>query len=248
MALIAIPVYLTAPTLPTGTCYPATVQELANLLFGSTQAQMESAIVPGFFTQGADVPEVDARDYPWLRTAGDNLDGWYTWDGASLGWVRPHRVPASGKEIIIWKDSESALWAYDGGDGEDPVAHPPTAATGAMWVRDTDFDFRFPIGIGTNPTGYSGVFTTLALGATGGEEKHALVADENGAHTHEIKQWDGPVGGATGQAMLRVATTPAAVVPNYVSESSGLSTAHNTMPPYRSVIFAKRSARIYYRI
>lgn len=255
MSLFTIPVYITPPTLPDGQCWTETPQELVNLIFAAIQAQMETTVNPGFFNQGSDVPEIDNRIYPWLRDAGDYLDGWFTYSGTYSGWIRPHRIPASANERMIWKGTEADLWAYDGGDGEDPAVHAPTAATGAMWVRDTDFDFRFPVGIGTNPTGYDGVNTSLAVGATGGEEKHALTEDENAPHTHDILQWDGPVGGATGQAMLRVLTTPAAYSPNYVTENSGgdpldgnSPVAHNNMPPYRAVIFAKRSARVYYRI
>lgn len=69
------------------------------------------------------------------------------------------------------------------------------------------------------------------LGGAGGEEKHALIADENGPHTHNIKWGQGAgISGATGGSSY-VTQDYYTILPDYAM-TSGLGTPHNNMQPW----------------
>lgn len=69
------------------------------------------------------------------------------------------------------------------------------------------------------------------IGGVGGEEKHALIADENGPHTHNIK-W-GQATGISGVTGGNSYTTQDyyTILSNYAM-TSGLGTPHNIMQPW----------------
>jgi len=71
--------------------------------------------------------------------------------------------------------------------------------------------------------------TARTIGATGGEESHALSNAEMPSHSHRI-----PAGGAGGSGGIDAAN---AVFTSYKwqSEATGSDTPHNTMPPYTVV-------------
>jgi hypothetical protein len=181
-------------------------------------------------------------------------------------WVSPNPIEAEAESRTWWTGSEADLWSYDGGDGSDPTSSPPTATTGAMWVRDTDYDFRFPLGMGTSPAPYS---TTVSPGDTGGEEKHVLTGDEftDGDHIHTVGRMadnsnddgvfltgtsdkNGIGRQITGDSGSNITANLSAKSGSYLV-TSGVNSeptieAHNNMPPFRVGIWAKRSARQYY--
>ena len=160
-------------------------------------------------------------------------------------WISPHPIPPSGQQVIIWKDTESALWSYDGGDGKDPTSNPPTSVSGAMWVRDTDFDFKFPVGMGTNGTTYDGnVATVITPGDTGGEERVTQTLDQLVPHYHTCKKDKLVATGGGGTVVLQDDTSESLLTGN-TENSIGAGNSANNMPPYRGVLFAKRSSRIY---
>lgn len=228
-------------------------------------AQM-AGFVPGaynFFNFGNDEPAVNDRNKPWLRTNADGtFDKVYVFAGGA--WVSPHSVPASSAMRMWWTDSEANLWAYDGGDGVDPGTTTPTASTGAMWERDDDYDARVPLQAGTLPSSL-----VLNVGDTGGEEKHTLLTAEIPAHTHflsadEVDSASAGTGNSIDSATQMVKrrtgggdlnynliqTTTAATV-GLTSSVGGtgtpaVTTPHNTLPPYRVGMWAKRTARISY--
>jgi hypothetical protein len=180
---------------------------------------------------------------------------------------------------MIWKGTEAALWAYQGGDGTDPASVAPTDFTGAMWQVDTDFEFRFPLGIGhsnigTNPVPYAPASNTVvAQGATGGAEKIVITPVD---HTHLVGRMRGDSGATgddvdflTGATSIDLTSVTArvircdhdAAVTENISTVSGeyLVTKQQEkvgggvpdnitqaqMPPYKAVVFARRTARKY---
>lgn len=231
-----------------------------------------TGFVPGEYSVIIDSgtePDAEDRDKLWHK----QLPG-----GAPTGklysyylgkWVTPHPIEASAKMRMWWTGTESELWAFDGGDGSDPSSSAPTATTGAMWSRDTDYDFRFPLAMGTSPAPAS---TSVVPGDTGGEENHTATdldhihvtgrfnADSGSNPDH----WYGLVGDGTGPAGLarRVVGATSGLVEadintqdgKYTLASSPLNgdltpheaTPQNNMPPYRTGLWAKRSARVYY--
>jgi microcystin-dependent protein len=209
----------------------------------------------------------------WLKTTKDattsspldfgNLVRWFGWNGAL--WVAPHNQPPSGNDRHLWVGSETELWGYDGGDGNNPLAIAPTDTTGAMWQTDTNFSFRFPLGVGTNPTAYDGnPANAVAVGGTGGEERHVLTAAELKKHTHFLANsqaadvtgvWPTAAqniaveGGGAGTADFAYAFSPSksAAAPDVgLSGETGGDQSHQNMPPFIGVYFIKRTARKFY--
>lgn len=232
-------VTLTAGQLPQGFCFQNPQQ-----YFEAIVAAM-SAVLPGAYSTfnfGNSTPAPEDQDKPWIRTdAFGNFDRLYTFNGK---WVSPNPRPPSENERMIWKGSYAQLWAYDGGDGVDPSATAPTATTGAMWQADTDFSFRVPVGAGTNPTAYDGVNTTIAVGDTGGEQKHVQDKSELCAHEHVSPFFKQNTGGGLTQHAYDANGTGADL--NTSTEGGGK--AFNVMQPYRGVIFARRTSRIYFTV
>ena len=261
---------------PAGFCWQNPQQYAAALL------QILTGTIAGTFSgvSFGDAPPADLGS-PWARTTGGGqyLDGIYVYTGGR--WMRPHPVPPLDQQVIIWKGKEEELWAYDGGDGTDPSGPgtAPTLVSGAMWIRDTDFDLRFPLGIGTSATIYPPETTELTVGEgdTGGEERHALTVhpvtgdSENAPHTHFIMTNTAPVVDTTsvnannhatyqtintGGSTADYHTGGSATAPTFGITSveggdpnnSNSAIAHNNMPPYRGVIYAKRSLRKYYTV
>jgi microcystin-dependent protein len=206
----------------------------------------------------------------WLQTTQDatsdnpNFFGemvrWFIYDG--VNWLSPHPVPPNCPECRIWTGTEQALWSYDGGDGSDPSTNPPTANTGAMWVVETAFQFRFPLGVGTSPTGFDGnVPSAVAVLEQGGDERVTLGTNQAGPHKHELiaaldssptvvpitdsnQVSSRPVDNTVGFDVINGTSAPAA---NGLSgEMVGTTLSHQNMPPFVGVFFIKRSTRIYY--
>ena len=250
-----IPITFTVGSLPIGWCWTGG-QDFLNLAFG-TVGPVVTGSIPGVGAPvivSATSAGVDLTSL-WARTVGGIIEGIYSYSG---GWFRAHPVPPSSASRIIWTDIESALWAYDGGDGSNPATNPPTTNTGAMWVRDTNFGaddgsacFRVPVGAGVNPTAYDGnAATAITVGSTSGEERHILTAPESGipSHTHSAFS-QVATGGLTGTANplhdFQGSTGDINTVRGVANiGGASASNSHTNMPPYYGVIFAKRSVRV----
>jgi len=239
-------VVLTAGQLPAGYCWASPQQYLNDIVSVITAALTGNFSGINF---GTDTPAPEDQDKPWFRLNADGSpDRWYVFMGQ---WISPHPIPPSGQQVIIWKDTESALWSYDGGDGKDPTSNPPTAVSGAMWVRDTDFGsddgtkcFRFPVGAGKNPTAYeTNPATSIQPGDEGGDERVVQTLDQLVPHYHPCKKDNIGVSGG-GTPVLQDDTSLSVAIGN-TENSIGAGDSANNMPPYRGVIFAKRSSRIY---
>lgn len=258
--------------LPTGYCWTGPQQFMTDVLNRLAGTVGDGAGI----VMGSDIPAAGDRDKIWVRlNAGDlTLEGIYIYSGA---WHRPHPIASSSKERMIWTGTEAELWAYDGGSGENPSSVAPTDMGGAMWEVDTDFNFRFPLGIGANNTGTNGTTyngdpaTSVAQGATGGAEKVALSNDESPDHVHCIGRMksNSGAGGDNGDfltgttavtegAAKRVRGLDDSPISVNISADTGdflvtatdeetagavAPDAHNNMPPYKAVVFAKRTAR-----
>ena len=102
------------------------------------------------------------------------------------------------------------------------------AAIGVVWgAGDGSTTFNLPDARGRSAmgAGQGSGLTARTLGATLGEEAHALTANENGAHTHTTGI---QMIGDTGNVRPIPWTTPTGTVE---TNSSGLGTPHNTVHP-----------------
>lgn len=223
------PVTLVPGTLPYD-CYPALPQTLNIDIVTRIVASISEAF-PGIVV-GNTEPDPQYRDRVWFNTISTR---WYYYINGM--WQRVYDVAASSSERRLWVGLETDLDTYDGGS-----SGAVGSSTGPLWEVDHNFDGRFPIAPGLVPT-YTPPLT-VAVGDTGGEGQHSLTADENGPHTHVTKL---PRDGAAPDMLesTAIATHDQTVTLPWTSESSGLGTAHNNLPPYRGVFLIKRTARVY---
>lgn len=194
-------------------------------------------------------PVATDRDKIWIQLGADNLPTgrFFTYVG---GWFMRHPRRDSGSiymgERLWWVGTESDAWSLDGGSGQDPSGTPPTLTTGAMWEKDSDFDFRFPLAAGTSPKP-----TTVSIGATGGEEEHALIVSEIPPHVHTFPIYNGD---GANNSTDRINTTDELVVANPTFPTSSVGgtgtpavvVAHNNLPPYRVGIWLKPTIRQFF--
>ena len=221
---------LTAPSLPANYC-PASYQKLANDIIGGTQATFNSTIGNSFFNFGPTYPAINNRIYPWLDENGQ----WWIYDQGF--WLRKNPVTAA-YERRIYVGTTTDLLSYDGGDGTATA----TTTTGPMWMVDTLFDARFPVGAGAfAASGAVAVLGTATSTSIVGEDQHTLTVPEIPAHTHNffpLVTADANNGGANG---VQYGTTA-----NVATSSTGGGAAHNNLPPFYGVYFIKRTSRVYY--
>jgi hypothetical protein len=222
---------LTAPSLPANYC-PASYQKLANDIIGGTQATFNSTIGNSFFNFGPTYPAINNQIFPWLDQDGN----WWIYD-QSL-WTRKNPVVANGFDRRIFVGTTTDLLSYDGGDGTATA----TTTTGPMWMVDTEFEARFPVGVGAFvASGAVAVMGKATSTAIVGEDQHTLTIPEMPAHTHNffpLVTADANNGGANG---VQYGTTA-----NVATSSTGDGTAHNNLPPFYGVYFIKRTGRVYY--
>lgn len=247
--------------LPAGFCW-TDAQTFMDTIFALLQGTADSDQI----IISSTLPDPEDQGKIWFRLNVDGtLEGAYKYQGE---WHRPHPVPLSSASRMIWVGSEADLWAYDGGDGTDPSSSPPTDMTGAMWEVDTNFEFRMPLGVGNNdlgtsPVDYGGGATTVATGGTGGAEKVQLTTDELAAHQHlmfsneSVSSPGDPLNNTS--VAYKADSTPSGTDYEYraqrgtvdgqiglTAENETAEDAHQNMPPYIGVAFAKRTARKFY--
>ena len=225
---------LTAPSLPANYC-PASYQKLANDIIGGTQATFNSTIGNSFFNFGPTFPAINNRIYPWLDENGQ----WWIYDQGR--WTYKNTVAANGYDRRIFVGTTTDLLSYDGGDG---TSGAPTNYTGAMWMVDTLFDARFPVGAGAfAASGAVAVNGTATATSIVGEDKHTLTVSELAAHTNNVGRYinDSISGGDLKFMDLTNGTGTVGI-----SSSTGGDAAHNNLPPFYGVYFIKRTGRVYY--
>jgi microcystin-dependent protein len=111
------------------------------------------------------------------------------------------------------------------------------AAIGTTWgAGDGSTTFNLPDaqGRGFIGAGAGSGLTARTIGATGGEEAHALTAAENGPHTHQSKG-SGFITNGTSSDVAQLAPTGTGGnnwAVNSFTQSSGSGTPHNNMQPF----------------
>ena len=241
---------LTPPSLPVSYC-PLNYQNLANDIIGGTQAVFNSTIGNSFFNFGPTFPAINNRIYPWLDENGQ----WWIYDQGV--WLRKNPVTAA-YERRIYVGTTTDLLSYDGGDGTATA----TTTTGPMWEVDTQFEARFPVGVGAFvASGAVAVMGKSTSTAIVGEDQHKLTVPELAAHTHDvaIKVFghggeDGDRSAADGGTTSNTVTNNTTIFPSSTIDpdldakavSVGGDIAHNNLPPFYGVYFIKRTIRVYY--
>jgi hypothetical protein len=169
---------------------------------------------------------------------------------AQGAWLSLHPLPPGF--TMIWNQVLPNFQTFDGGDA---TAAPYSAVSGQMWqLMATTLDglgtqvaqAQFPVGVGTLPS-----TTPIAVGGTGGEEKHILTPAEQGnivasvttdvesaGNDHKVLDTLTLNGIAMNNANLGPSTIPLA----------GTVAAHNTLPPYYGVYFLQRTSRLFYTV
>lgn len=257
---------LTPPSLPNGYC-PINYQTLANDIISGTQATFNSSIGNSFFNYGASTPALNNQVYPWLD---ENGEWWVRVDGY---WARKNPVPANGAERRIFVGTAADVLSYDGGDGSATSVYP---ISGPMWVIDTAFEAKFPVGVGAfAASGTVNVTGTSTNTSVAGEDKHTLIVAETpfNEHTHGVAQlaipnnddyylvgktWSGLGSYPTKIIQGAAGTGGGGAGPSVTTGEVGTTNAdktgndsqnaigHNNLPPFYGVYFIKRSGRVFY--
>jgi len=243
---------LTAPSLPVGYC-PSNYQQLANDIIGGTQATFNSAIGNSFFNFGSTTPALNNQIYPWL----DNNGFWWVFNGGY--WTRQNPVAAGSSERRIFVGTTTDVLSYDGGDGTVYSGNP---YAGSMWEIDTEFEARFPVGVGAFVASGAVVVQGKATSTSiVGEDQHLLTTAEMPTHTHQVSIKTFGHGGNDGDRVAADGGTSSPTLTNNVTAfpsstldpdvdaiaaNTGGNAAHNNLPPFYGVYFIKRTARVYY--
>lgn len=232
-------IQLTPPNFPVNYC-PSNYQNFANDIISGTQATFLSSIGNSFFNFGATTPALNNQVYPWLDADGN----WWVFQGGF--WARKNPVAPQGEERRIYVGTTASLQSYDGGDG---TAYSGNVYTGAMWEVDTNFEARFPVGVGTFATsGVVSVNGTTTSTAVAGEDKHTLSVAEMPTHNHQtIDQYYNLTQRGTADTKAFSPDNRGEGTANILaSNTAGGGAAHNNLPPFYGVYFIKRTARVYY--
>lgn len=224
-----------AATLPQGSC-PSTYQELADLfatIYSITVSTTNTGIIVSE-TKPVDTTAV------WKRVVNNGGSLYPTQDYIYVAgiWVSRHTLEPGS--IIMWGNALPDFTTFDGGDGG-----ALSIISGPMWSEVTELQARFPIGVGTLPSG-----TALALGATGGEETHLLTTAEMPPHTHSLTDAAvvrGNINLDVGGVDSGATNTPLTVTGETGgSGSPAVTSPHNNMPPYYTVYWLKRTIKQYF--
>lgn len=181
-------------------------------------------------------PGPNDRDKLWR-----DPDTGLTYQWLSGAWITPHLYPPGGIAAMWVEATPAQIWAFDGGDGTDPAVNPPTTNNGAMWVIDTNYVGRSPMGAGIIPG--SVPEKTLVIGENFGEGSHLQTEEELAAHTHDTEFKEREAEGNDNTGMMGFIGTDRTPVE---TTSTGESTPFNVVSPVRGNYRIVRSQRVNY--
>lgn len=232
-------------TLADPNCW-TTPQSLYNEMFQRGVA-VQSTTLTGVLLQDTE-PSASDRDKVWARTSGGApvTPFLWAWSTAVGFWVAKHPIAAGTLWAYPYTGSVASIATLDGG-----AVGAVGAVSGPFWEAVTSLAAKMPIGAGTLPSG-----TVLAVGDTGGEEKHTLLQTEMPSLWGNIKAvlrgwritpsetlaptWLAPAGSAG-----TTQTNPATETGTFSFENTGGDQPMNNLPPYTALTFLRRTARIY---
>lgn len=192
---MSLDLQLEALTVPFGTEFPGTVQELLQLIAQYEQISGQSSFNGINF--GPTEPAAGNRDKPWFKTDNSgNPIGWYSWGGAAwepIPSVMPSGAtadrpvsPQSGTQYydttirvaLIYNGTIWITLAGSPGDVKEVTATDITAAltSNPGWVQDTA-SIGFVIAGASDGTG-------MGAGATAGNDSITLTTDQLPSHNH----------------------------------------------------------------
>lgn len=144
----------------------------------------------------------------------------------------------SGKDVVTYEDLKELLKIKVGDLYTTTVNENPSTRLGyGTWVRFAE---------GRTLVGFSGsVSNTIpewvkTSGSEFGEYEHALTADENGKHDHEINLRSN--GGTTADNASDVIKSSTPIGYNFKTSPSGLGTPHNNVQPSKVVFIWLRTS------
>ena len=162
-----------------------------------------------------------------------STDTIWTWDSDTSAWVNSgNQVDLSNYYTIPQANDRFQMpvgyifdWAPVAGQSAD-LSTPEKVAQHFGYGTWQEITGRFTFGRDASHE----------VGSTGGEEKHALTADENGPHTHAFTNKGGNVNiGSTWYATSNYGNVTAPDTNILDTQSSGQGAPHNNMPPYLTV-------------
>ena len=245
---MSTPITLTAPSLPSGYCWPASPQTLfTDAIAWGLSAEFNFDTINTYYNYGDSTPTADYRGYAWLRTGATNSNenGWFTWDATLSRWIKPHAVPPSSDARWIWIGSTVDLQSFDGGN-TNAVAD----ADGPMWEVDSNFAAKFPVGVGTfTASGDVAVGGSTTSTGVSGEDKHTLVTSELPAHSHSISAMQGlDIDESSNRTLSGTDGNADEFQDSMNTETEGDDTGHNNLPPFYGCYFIKRTGRKFYAV
>lgn len=239
-------------TLPQGFC-PANYQDMLNFF-----ARYMSVLFPDTFS-GINVSSTKPTDTTksWLQldTLGRPVRLYYFAQGA---WLSQHTLPTGFS--MPWFGALPDFTVFDGGD-----SNTLSSISGPMWQQAVDINGKvvaaqFLIAAGALPSG-----KILSVGDSGGEENHLLTSAEAPITDHSHLIGFGATSDVLANTFLNGGVTLTGTIPSYemqnrqqaptqqpltgtVNNPPSPAVSHNTLPPYTTVYFLQRTARLFYTV
>lgn len=195
-------------------------------------------------------PAVTDRDKVWARTAAGFPVFPFLWKFQNGQWLSKHPIPAGTLWAYAYTGTVASVDTLDGG-----AAGAVSDNTGPFWEVIAAMAARSPIGAGTLPSGL-----ILNVGDVGGEERHTLLTTELAKHTHQRNNDNnsedivlGSVNTGTTELFAgTISPFPGGHVAQYTNTgpnngggTDGEANPHNNLPPYYTLSFLRRTARVY---
>lgn len=238
---------ITSANLPPGFCAltNAQWQTLVSLLSVRSETSDSAIIISATMPSPADWNKL------WFRLNSDGTPD-KIYRRANGMWLSPHPLPPGFIAVSVLTSPEIPVW--DGGEGT--LTTPVTSYSGPMWLPLThesmfpDTAGRLLLQAGQIP----GTSTVKDPGETGGTATHTLTVDQLPPHTHSLNDTgSGRFGryaeGGGDQNPWGSGNSGSWEGEFYFStQPTGGGQAFGKMPPYYTVNYIVRTARLYYRV